>query len=250
MTEAMLHNTALCAPTWEVAPVRLPDLATSDVWLVQLAEAPCEAHEEILSSGERQSLAGDPLRLAARIALRQLLSRYCAITPAEISLGSGPFGKPELRDLPLSFNLARRGKVALIAIAAVGEIGIDLEMHRPLPELAAISALLHPVEHEWLAGLRDGEREAGFYRLWTRKEAALKALGTGIAVGLDGFNVLPDRIQVRPSPQARAQAPACLTLHDLSIGPDFSAALATPPSIGKVRVYTCSPSSAQYGKFP
>lgn len=62
------------------------------------------------------------------------------------------------------------------AVAAPLPVGIDLETIRPVSD-----ALLTKIadDDEW--HLIDGDRQRNFFRLWTAKEAVLKAVGRGIA---------------------------------------------------------------------
>jgi 4'-phosphopantetheinyl transferase len=72
-------------------------------------------------------------------------------------------------------------------------VGVDIEEsgRRPSPELAR---RLAPDEQEWLTPWSDQR----FLGLWTKKEAYLKMLGTGIAGGLRTFSALrPEDLGVR-----------------------------------------------------
>jgi len=241
---AIPRDDARSSPSLTLA---LPPANAADVWTVRLEDFHDPAGAAALRSEEWAIMAGDPARARARIALRQLLARYSGLPAAAIVLTCGPYGKPEMRDFPLSFSVARRGDSALIAIAARGRVGVDLERHRPLPELHSISALLHPEEHALLARMPDPARTSAFYRIWTRKEAALKALGTGIAAGLDGFSVLPRRISDPRPDTAGAACTSPLLLHDLRLGPGWSGALATETAVTGVRLRALSPADAQGG---
>jgi 4'-phosphopantetheinyl transferase len=88
-------------------------------------------------------------------------------------------------------------------------------------------------------------RTAAFYRLWTRKEAALKALGTGIAAGLDGFSVLLDLISESIPGRGMSTCLPPLLLRDLPLRWGWSGALATETAITDVRLHALSPADAQ-----
>ncbi len=91
---------------------------------------------------------------------------------------------------PVTFNLTHSGAVGYLAIATCS-VGIDVELHRPFDDLQPlIDNYCSTAEIAALSGLPPGSRAAGFLAVWTRKEAALKAWGTGIgAVPLDALHV-------------------------------------------------------------
>ena len=94
--------------------------------------------------------------VAARWALRTALGRYTESDPAEIALEEGSGGKPKTRDhRAVRFNLTHSGELALVAITAGREVGIDVERADP-------------------------RRARSFYRGWVRREARAKCAGTGI----------------------------------------------------------------------
>jgi 4'-phosphopantetheinyl transferase len=122
--------------------------------------------------------------IAARAALRDVLSRYLAASPRSLRFAAGPQGKPRLDgvDEP-RFNLAHSGALALVAVAAGREVGVDLEELRPIPDAETVAAqFFSAAERE---ALRAAPGAEGFLRLWTRKEAALKRDGVGLSGRLD-----------------------------------------------------------------
>ncbi len=126
--------------------------------------------------------------------LRLVLARYLPVEPAAISFETGPFGKPFLPDGP-GFNLSHSGDTALIAVGAQGsEIGVDIEEVNPKRATHDIAArFFAPEEIAELAGYAEGDdRESAFFRIWTRKEAFIKAIGKGLAQPLDSFAVSAD----------------------------------------------------------
>lgn len=74
--------------------------------------------------------------------------------------------------------MSSRGTLSAVALGAT-RIGIDVERVGRAADIPA--HVLHPVEIAWLASLAPEDRARGFARLWTLKEAYLKALGTGLA---------------------------------------------------------------------
>ena len=126
--------------------------------------------------------------------LRLILSRYLKIIPDEIQLSYGPQGKPYLSEPPLPgsllFNVSHSHELALIAFTDHREIGIDVEYLRPMPDLEAIAThFFARQETETLLNLPTNQQIEGFFNCWTRKEAYIKAIGQGLTMPLDQFDV-------------------------------------------------------------
>ncbi len=116
-------------------------------------------------------------------ALRMLLGRYLATDPSDLEFQSGPNGKPSLVQLftDLRFNLSHSADLALIAVARGREVGVDVE--RVQKEILFEQIAEHYFEPTEAWDLRiapPDERALRFFDLWTRKEACLKAEGTGL----------------------------------------------------------------------
>src|SRR5258708_27232070 len=103
----------------------------------------------------------------------------------------GSKGKPRLAESELgAFNLSHSGGLALFGFAETGEIGIDVEQIHPLADLLDIAQRFFcPAETAELISLPANQREHAFFRCWTRKEAYIKALGEGLSMTLDYFQV-------------------------------------------------------------
>jgi 4'-phosphopantetheinyl transferase len=131
--------------------------------------------------------------VAARSALRAILSHYTRRLPGEIAFRRGPVGKPSLADTgptPLFFNLSHSGELALVAVTALGEIGVDVERVREMASADQLAArFFHPNEVAALRALPAEQRAVGFFNAWTRKEAFLKATGKGISYGIERVEV-------------------------------------------------------------
>ena len=132
--------------------------------------------------------------IVARGLLRELLGAYAGQAPDRLQISSsGRQGKPVLSGdtgaTPLHFNLSHAGAHVLIGVARQ-ELGVDLEAveaKRDFLELA--DRFFAPAESAAVRSLPESERGEAFYNAWTRKEAYVKALGTGLAEPLDGFEV-------------------------------------------------------------
>jgi 4'-phosphopantetheinyl transferase len=128
--------------------------------------------------------------IVARARLRELLAERLGAGPRTLELVSGPGGKPGLAPkLAASgwrFNIAHCEELALCAFSRGRELGIDLEAIRPVSEADAIAErFFAPGERRDYSLLSSRERALGFLRLWTRKEALAKGLGSGLCAPLE-----------------------------------------------------------------
>ena len=77
-----------------------------------------------------------------------------------------------------------------VAVTPVAPLGVDVEFEKPLTDWRAVAArFFSPAERAQLAALAEADREHGFYRCWTSKEAVIKATGEGLSAELTAFDV-------------------------------------------------------------
>jgi 4'-phosphopantetheinyl transferase len=133
-----------------------------------------------LDADRRRSIVG-------RAALRHLLSRHLNAEPRAFRFELGESGKPFLRQSDIRFNVSHSGAVVAIALAA-DEVGVDVEVRRDIPEMAAIAARFFSKEEaERVRAATDPTDQ--FLHIWTMKEAIVKAAGQGLGLPLDCFTV-------------------------------------------------------------
>lgn len=132
--------------------------------------------------------------VVARGILRDILARYVDCQPGEVQFHYQPDGKPGL-GFPggsprLEFNLSHSSGLLVLAVTQGRQVGVDVERVRPLPDLDQIASYsFSNHEQNVLARLTPEEKLNGFFRCWTRKEAYLKARGTGLLIPLDSFDM-------------------------------------------------------------
>jgi 4'-phosphopantetheinyl transferase len=148
-------------------------------------------------------IARDPH--ARRQVLLRHLARRLSRPEESIALARDSFGKPILADPDSGywFNCSSCGDLMLIAGSSNGPVGVDVEtVERCRPVWEDASREFAPAERALLAGLPPSIRPLAFARLWTAKEAALKASGTGIVNGLaePDLSVLTDLAAPSPWP--------------------------------------------------
>ncbi len=126
------------------------------------------------------------ITIASHAFLGRLLMAYANIdAPPEIARTER--GKPHAPSLAhLDFNLTHAREQVLIAIAREQPVGIDLERVDREIEIDDIAQrYFSAAEADAIEALATERKLAAFLRLWTCKEAVLKALGEGISFGLD-----------------------------------------------------------------
>ena len=113
--------------------------------------------------------------------------------PQSVRWNIGSFGKPHLLDSDgIWFNVSHSGNHLLLALSSRYPIGADIEAGTTLAshELAELAdrCFTHS-DRKGLSALDHSERGAAFLRCWTRKEACLKAVGSGLSIEPNSFEV-------------------------------------------------------------
>ena len=129
-----------------------------------------------------------------RAALRATLCARLGCRNDELAFETSHHGKPvavvDGRRAAVSFNVSHSGCHGLIALAAAGRIGVDVEQratrHDPDGPLSTVFA---PTERAELAAARGARKADLFLTLWTMKEALIKALGVGFSMDISAFEI-------------------------------------------------------------
>jgi len=210
------------------------------LWKISLDQAPklSLTLREVLSPDEKRGIEGFHFErdkasfCMCRGFLRTLLGRYIDTAPDEIRFQTGKYGKlsldPFYHKEEIEFNVSHSGKMALLALAKNRRLGVDVEKVRSAARIDDISrAFFSPQEDESIRALPDLMRVAAFYACWTRKEAAVKALGASL-MELSGEVIVstppgePARLLRLPREHGE---PGAWHLHDLPVGQGYAAAL-------------------------
>lgn len=176
-----------------------------------------------------------------RSVLRILLGRYTGTTAQKVSIGYTSFGKPYLDDdakgSTLSFNLSHSGDWLVYAFGRSRMLGVDIEYHRKAVQSEEIvRRFFAPEELRLLLRFEGDARRRIFYALWVRKEASLKAMGTGLARSLRGLELpFVENAPVLFRHAYCADSGGACWLYPFSIAEDYSCALVSCPPPGAVR---------------
>ena len=168
-----------CLPGPDAAVVLLADTAAGAAW--------ARRRGEVLSRDETERAArfvfpglGESWS-AARVVLREVLGRATLTPAADVRIRTGEFGKPSVDGV--EFSLSHTGSVVLIGLGDL-PLGVDVEKIPDDRTVQQVGPSFHPREAAELLGLPADERPGAFARVWVRKEALLKAIGTGLSRGI------------------------------------------------------------------
>jgi 4'-phosphopantetheinyl transferase len=236
------------APVPAPQTLSVPPLGECHVWMVPARSRP--AWTELLSDTERDRLAQLPVAEArntfvtSRGAQRVIGSRYLSLPPAEIAISrlcencAAQHGRPRILGSTIDYSISHTERwvtAAVVGGGGGGLVGIDIEGFDSCPDPEEVApAALTPGEREHFANLPRCERVPWFFAAWTRKEAAMKLTGLGLAAA-------PDRLDVRGP---------VIAAHDVERWPDIpihlrsipaphghAASLATTVPVSAVRVF-------------
>jgi 4'-phosphopantetheinyl transferase len=218
------------SPPDDLGPPRLGEV---HLWSTALDAVAGSGLASALSAAEQARAAGfrsavDERRFVAGLVMRRsVLGRYLGLDPAAVGFREGVNGRPELAGEGgnLRFNVSHSGDIGLLAVTHASEIGVDVEVPQAFPDRDRVARdTFHPEEVGAIEALAsEAEREAAFYRCWTRKEALAKAVGLGFHLPFGGFAVDVGEVD-EPRVLAGEQ--------NLSLnGPWFLRDLSTPPRL-------------------
>ena len=229
----------------------LPAAGVVHFWRIRLDGA-------IDSDVERQVLSADELDRADRyhfvrdrdryirshFALRSILARYAGSNSGRLAFEIGEFGKPRLRTdegvRPVEFNLSHSGDWAVIALAAQ-PVGVDVERWDAGVECLDLAThYFSPAERSDLGKLAAGtELMEGFFQAWSRKEAYLKATGSGISDGLHHFDVsiVPGEAAVLLADRLQPEAPSRWSMASMDVAEGYSAAVVVAGPLVRVELF-------------
>jgi 4'-phosphopantetheinyl transferase len=172
---------------------------------------------------------------------RQLLAKYLNTSAAQIAFKVTTFGKPSL-DAPydqsgLHFNSSDSGERAVYALTLQRDLGIDIEVLRPLPDADKLAQrYFSPAELRILLAFSGVAREHYFFRIWSRKEAILKTVGVGLSGNLQRVDVSTPAELCEQWMPLQYDAGMPVMWRDIELESGYSAAVAVAGEAGDVLV--------------
>jgi 4'-phosphopantetheinyl transferase len=192
------------------------------------------------------------------IGLRQILAGYLASLPHEVvyqydcQVCGRRHGKPVATSLrhpeQVPFNLARSSTFGVVALVAAGPVGVDVERLDQEIAVDELAEFFTPAEREALAATPPADRTRAHLVTWTRKEAYTKALGIGLSLGLDQFEVStppePPYL-LRQADTDLATAVDEWTMAELPLPEPFVGTVVTTADATRLRTFTWVPRSGE-----
>ena len=131
--------------------------------------------------------------LISRALVRTVLGQYMGQAPESLVFARNAYGKPRIasfeQSLPLSFNLSHTNGFSVLAVSRDNELGVDAEyLTRKVDILKLANRFFSKQEYQALALMDVKEFDESFFKLWTLKEAYIKACGMGLAIPLKDFS--------------------------------------------------------------
>lgn len=217
---------------WRIALDVPPDVL-STFW-VELSEAEQQRAGRFHTSQLRNRY------ITAHGALRRILAQYVHQPAAELQFSFSAYGKPSLISKSgLTFNLSHANAWALCVVACQQAVGVDIEQVQALPDLENVAQrFFSPRERQTLAALAETAKPLGFYHCWTRKEAFIKALGSGLSHPLDSFDVTLHPNEEARLIEIRSHTSAHWSLVHLEPAPNYVGAVAAEGEITQLEGFT------------
>lgn len=221
-----------------------------EVWLISCGPSIGSDCSGVLSPDERERANRfhrdvDRNRFrAVHTAMRMILAEYLNVGPQEVLFSSAAGVKPQLdtrfSGAGIQFNLSHSSELALLAVAKGARVGVDIEWIKPeFPTDEVATRFFSAAEVAVLNTLPADERVEAFFSCWTRKEAYVKALGEGLSVPLDSFDVAfgsqsaAALVRVRDNPGELSR----WSMYDLNVPKDYKAALVVEGNAHRVRQF-------------
>lgn len=176
--------------------------------------------------------------IAARGTLREILSCYLNIPPADIRFSYQAHGKPYVEGSSIYFNMSDSDDVALYGLTKTHEIGVDIEFMRDQTNVEGVAMrFFSEQEQGQFQQIADDKKRDAFFFGWTCKEAFLKALGSGLSFPLEDFSVNIDPHLPAKLLEIRGNSVAANTWFLQSFQPttDFMAAIAVNGGASQVK---------------
>lgn len=145
-----------------------------------------------------------------------------ALGTRHVPLTFSEAGQPMLPGTGFATSLSHTGRFIAIAVAIATTVGLDIERDPPRMNLHPLApSICTPSEHAAVMALPVDAREDALLALWTRKEALLKAHGTGLRTD-------PATIDADGGIELSYAGHATLRIHAIDVGPGLKGALAAP----------------------
>lgn len=129
--------------------------------------------------------------LIGRYLIKSVCSQYLKKGPHEIVILKNDYGKPYLPGADLKFNLSHVDGMVVCAFTIGQDIGVDLEkVEKNITGL--VKRFFAPKELDFIFKQEIGNQNRAAYRIWTMKEAYVKAVGKGLSISFNSFDLFDE----------------------------------------------------------
>ena len=178
---------------------------------------------------------------AGRWLARHVLARRLGCTEAEVKLTVGAHGRPSIVTREVDFNLSHAGSCIVLALSTA-RVGIDVEAADRVMDWRSVARRFFSTdETAAIEACAESEQRAAFIRTWVRKEAFVKALGTGVAAGFDRFDVSTGAEPALTGARIDGISVTEWSIRDLFPAPGYVAAVAVHATQPRVRTHDIGP---------
>ncbi len=180
----------------------IPVADAVDIWRIplDLAATDIEKYHACLNEEELARAAKLKIRekqnqfVVSRAYLKTILSRILDKETRQIKIQHTAQGKPYIKEQyqgeEIHFNLSHSETQAIIALTLSQEIGIDIQKIEANKDYTSLSQRFFSTQEKVeLEDINADNLSCYFYTCWARKEAFIKAVGEGLAYGLNNFDV-------------------------------------------------------------
>ena len=205
-------------------------------------------HDGILSQSEydrseRFKFENDKYRyIISRSVLRNIIGKLLSLDPKVIKFLTNEFGKPFLDSAEysnLKFNLSHSGDQIVYAFCLNKDIGIDIEcIDYSINHIELANSFFTANEINFLMNSADEKNKIEkFFSIWTRKEALLKSIGTGLMPELKTIDVLDHQINFDMIlPEFQNHNTQSVYISEILIHKDYKTAIASAGKINSIQI--------------
>ncbi|MCX2981362.1 4'-phosphopantetheinyl transferase superfamily protein [Halieaceae bacterium IMCC14734] len=181
-------DTADAVHLWVTDTTDISDQGVEERYVQALGQAELDSYKALANAEHRREY------LISQAFLRDVLSHYLEQAADSLEFVRNASGKPSLQltnqeAAPLHFNLSHSSRSVACAVTYAGHVGVDVETSHPDSGLLAMAEHYFAGDEVDCLQKLDGERQQMmFARIWTLKEAYIKARGEGHSKSLDSFS--------------------------------------------------------------
>jgi 4'-phosphopantetheinyl transferase len=242
---AVAPSVSTAVTTAAIATVPAPATGECHLWMTPVRNRP--GWLRLLDATEQDRLGRLSVEEARNVfvnsrgAQRVIGAHYLGLPPEEVAIERDcehcgeSHGRPRFAHAPIDYSVSHTGRWVLTAVVGTGRVGVDIESFDSCPEPEQVApVVLTSGERDRFTALRPEEREAWFFRAWTRKEAAMKLTGLGLTAAPNQLDVLGPVLVVADVERWPA---APVHLRTITAPSGYAAALATTVPVSSTREF-------------